>query len=396
MAEDNFQLLQQQLAGKLEAVAGTPETLTAAEVALRPFQSGFTFAPDFQRFANDEVADDRGQAPDFVSGKKGTISFACSFKGSGAVGTEPAIGRYLEACGLQKQTVNSMTVGSQSGGDNSFAAGETYAATGGKTGIIAAALAGAGTLYYIITAGGALVATDVVVAGGDSATASGSSAVYSLKYSPISAGDKTITIQRGIRNSNATAAQDFLERLKGAMGNAVIDLAALDAYRIKCDLQGVVDARAAGSLFTGQTYEASEPPKLINATIQINGVTVRTDSVSFDFGNDVQMDPDPSTGGGTAGYDRARIANRQPKITINPHRMKPATLDDLGIHEAGTLVPVVVSVGTSPNRIEITAPRCQVRGWGQGERAGLEVAQLTCHVCRHATLADWDYSIVFR
>src|SRR3990172_2740676 len=386
---DHFQILQQQLAGKLEGTPGTAETLTAAEVDLRPFQD-FSFRPEFQRFANDEVADDLGVAPDFVAGLGALISFGCILKSAGVVGTEPAIGRYFKACGLKEQMVQQITIGAISGGDAQFKAGESYTATGGKTGLIEADISAPGTLRYIPLTGGNLADTNVVTAAGDSATCSGASTAYAVKYSPTSSGHKTVTIQRGIRNFNGTSSQDYLWRLKGAMGTFRIEAPALGVFRFRSELRGCVDFVGAGALFTGVGYEIAtnaQLPHLINATIQINGVTVRPEAFNFDGRNNVELDPDPSTGGGTIGYDQARISSREPQISMAPYRLIQSVLDDMGLLKDGTTFPVQVLAGTTPYRLEFYAPKCQIREVAFGARAGLETNQLTMFATRD-TLAD--------
>lgn len=396
---DNFLTLAQQIAAKQEAVAGTVETLTAAEVKLRPFVSTIPFSPELARFSNDEVADDIGMAPDFIGGKAGKIGFGCAFHGSGALATKPSLGIYLEACGLKEQQVNTITIGAPSGGDSAFLAGETYsAASGAKTGYIEADISGAGTLKYIILTGTALANTDTVTANGTSATCSGSSSDYAWKYSPLSYGHKTLTIQRGTKNSNGTSAKDFLVRLRGALGTGKIEGVALDALRFLGEFSGPLNFSANGSLFTGVTYETvtlAQQPKLANATIQINSVAVRPSQFSFDLGTTVELDPDPTTTGSTDGYDLARITSRKPKITIDPYRLPSDSLADLTLLSAGTVFPFSMTLGTSPNMIEISAPNCQITSWSEQDRAGRHVASLELSISR-GTLTDADYAIYFR
>lgn len=385
-----------QLAAKLEAVAGTAETLTSAEVKLRPFKSDPPFVPDYPRFGNDEASDDLAQAADFVSGAKAQINVGCIFKSGNVLGTEPAIGRFLEACGMKKQTVRTITIGAISGGDSAFAAGETYSATGGKTGIIEYPASGAGALRYIVTSGGNLAASDVVTANGDSATASGTDAVYGLKYTPTSSAQKTLTIQRSDKNDQGTGGQDFLYRLRGAMGKFSLTWTPLDAIRFAGEYHGVKDLAGAGSFFTGMTYEAGTPPKFINGIVQIDGVDVSPDAITFDCGNTVEVDPAPTTAdGGTAGFKMARIARREPTLSITPFRLIPSVLDDLGKLQSGATFAVKITCGATPQLIEFHAPKAQLRGWSAGERAGRRTAALTIHLTR-ADLTDDDYAIYFR
>jgi len=393
---DHFLTLTQQLAAKIEAVPGTVEALTAAEVDLRPFQS-FSSEPELLRFSNDEVAEDQAQAPDFAGGHSMAIGLSCILSTSGVVGTAPAIGRYLRGCGMKEQAVQQITIGSISGGDAQFKAGETYSATGSKTGIIEQDISGAGALKYIVLTGGNLIAADVVTAGGDSATTSGSTTAYATLYTPRSTGQETLTVQRGEQIETDAAGQDYLYRVRGAHGTGSLEFNALDKIRANLRFTGIWDFTGAGDLFSGVTYEDNMPaPQFINAVLQIDGVDITTDQFVMDLGNEVSMDPDPSTVGGTAGYDRARIANRKPTITINPKRLKASVLDDLLKLKSGSTFAFRCVCGAAPQALEIVAAKCQIRAWAGGTRAGRETARLTLAICRHATVADKDYAIYFR
>jgi hypothetical protein len=393
---DNYTTVIQQLAGKVETTRGTAETLTSSHVTLRVLKD-FTYSPEYGRFTNEEIGEDIGAQADIISGKKGNISFGTSLKTSGVVGTIPAIGVYLQACGCKEQIVRSITIGSITGGDTYFKEGEAYsAATGSKTGWIARDISAAGILHYIVGTGSALAAADVVTAAGDSATTSGSDALYAVKYSPLSTAQKSATIQRGIRNSNGTSAQDLLEKLAGCMGNCTISVSALQQLQAKFAFQGVYSSRGAGSLLTGMTYEASTAPLFSNATIQVNAVAIRPASFEMDFGNNVEMDPDPSTGGTTNGYDHARITSRSPTIKVDPIQQLVGVLDEQGLFTAGTEFPFSLILGTSPNLIEFAVKRCQVVEWSPGERVGLQTASMGLRVCRSQTLADTDWAIYFR
>ena len=397
MPEDFFLVGYQQLAAKIESTRGTAETLTASEVKLKPFAADALFTPDYSRFPNDEVSEDIGEAGDFVAGYKAAIAMGVHVKSSGTVGTPPAIGPYLRACGFQEEIVHAITVGAPSGGDGIFEEGATYSATGSKAGIIEQERNGAGTLYYVPTAGGALADTDVVTVGTDSATCSGSDALNGVKYRPRSTAHETLTIQRAIKNDQGTADQDMLHRLKGAMGTGTITWEALNVAKLAAEFQGVVDADgAAGAFFSGVTYEAGTPPQWVNSTAQFNAVTRQMNAVTLDFGNDLQMEPDPTTEGGVNGYDYCKLGGRAPTITINPYRVKVATQDVLDDLKTGVKRAFVLTWGTSPQLIELRASAVQVRGWTPADRAGRAVEQMTLNICRHATLLDWDYALYFK
>lgn len=398
---DDLLVLNQQFAAKQEVTPGTAVALAAADVNLKPFQSSLSFAPDYTRFGNDEVAEDIGAAADFVAGKPARLGFGCAFHGSGVLATEPAVMIYLEALGCKKSLVKAAQINAPSGGDAKFLAGESYsAASGTKTGVVDQDITGSGSLRYVPATGGDLVATDVVTANGDSATVQSSPApsTYGWKAQPLSFGHKTLTVQRGTKNAQGTAAKDFLIRLRGALGTGRIECTALDALRLISEFTGVLDFAGNGSLFTGVDYESFTnllQPKFVNATCQIDAIAVKPSSFTFDFGNAVEMVPDPTTTGGTAGYDYARIANREPKFTIDPLRSPADNLDDIGYLGDGRTFAAQIIVGTTPNIIEISAAKCQIRGWSEQVRAGRHAAALELFVTR-TDKPDYDWAIYFR
>jgi hypothetical protein len=395
-ATDRFLVRAQQIARKIEVTRGVAETLTAAEVKLKPFQSELSRNAEPIRFTNDEVSDDIGQAADFVSAVAGNINYGCSFKTSGTVGTPAAVGVELRACGCQERLVQGITIGAITGGDTIFLAGETYsAAAGAKTGIIEQTISGAGTLRYYILTGTALAAADVVTSGGDSATTSGSNALQSVRYNPRSTLHENATIQAGIKNDAGTASEDRLFRLAGALGNATIKYAALDAVRIGFEFKGATVFAGAGAMLTGYTYETSSPPKWINSTCQINGVGVSPSSVEINFGNTVELEPEPTTIGGTDGFEFARILSREPTITIDPYSIPHAILDDLGLLTAGTEVAFQLTTGTTPNIIEFSCTKAQIRENTAAARTGRETRNITLHVNR-SLVTDWDWLLYFR
>lgn len=388
----------QQVAAALESVAGTAETLTASDVLLEPMEDDVLWTPDFTRFSLPEVAPDIAEAPDAVGGFKAGIATTFALQCSGAVATAPAIASFMRACAMKLQVVHVITVGSISPG-GAFAAGATYSATGGKAGIIEATRTGAGALRYIPTAGGALAASDVVTVGADSATASGTDATYAQKLSPTSTSQETMTLQRGEQHEDNTSGKDVLYRLRGAMGRYTLTFEPGDVVRFGGEFTGVVDGNGEeGDLFAGYTLETkSYRPRFKDATIQLNGVDIKVGTVTFDCGNVVEMDPDPSQDGGDEGYQMARVASRAPTISVAPYKTTPTILDELDALREGTSLAfqLLLDQESAGGIFELIVPAVQVRGWSASTRAGRRVAELQLNVVR-STLLDLDYAMYFR
>lgn len=387
-----------QIAAKLESTAGTAATLAAADVNLRPLADGLSWEADPQRVENLEVADDLATSADFVAAVPATLNFGVTLKGSGALGTVPAVGTFLRACGMKEQQVKTITIGALSGGDNAFIQGETYSATGGKTGIVDVDLSsGGGALRYIPVTGGDLASGDTVTANSTVGTTSSTSANYAWKYTPRTTGQETATIQWGVRNTDGTAAKDLIRRLRGAMGNPQIEIPALGPARINFSFRGVEDFAGLGDVFAGVDYETvsiGSVPKLINSTLQLDGIGVRPTQISMDCGNELVLEPDPTVTGGTAGFLNTRIGARTPQLTMDPRTLD--TFDDYGKLRTGNTMAVRVSFGTSPQNIDIVAAAGQLRQVGSGERSSFLVADKTIFLTRHPTISDHDYAIYFK
>ncbi|HAM40397.1 MAG TPA: hypothetical protein DCP69_03420 [Candidatus Omnitrophica bacterium] len=101
------------IAGKIEAVEGTAETITVSDagiVAIDP-----QFDADFKQYNRDNVRSNTLSKMQAIPGQKmGTISFKCELKGTGSAYSatvKPALGMYLRACGFAETVVT--TAGSE-------------------------------------------------------------------------------------------------------------------------------------------------------------------------------------------------------------------------------------------------------------------------------------------
>lgn len=373
---DNYSALTPLLGFKIEATPGTAETLVGADSKIKPYDD-FAYSPAPNFFPSQEVSGDLGVSPGFMSGKKSGFSFGTHFRASGTVGTAPAIAPLLRGVGLKEETVNLISLTAPPTGDDSvFEEGAAYSATGGKTGTIERRIAGT-LLYYIIGSGGALAAADVVTVGGDTATTTGSDAVYALRYRPILSGQETLTIERLLKNLTSTVgAVNRRNSIKGAMGNLVLTYAAHDIGRAAWDFMGVDNADDEVALWTSivnESIAASLVGKLINATITLNtgggAVGVNITQFSLDFGARIELAPEPgATDGGTAGYKLAAVEGREPILTIDPRAIPEASFDELLAFKDGTAIEFsFVSSGTAGHIIDIFLPAMQITGLTEGD-----------------------------
>lgn len=98
-----FLIRRMTLAGKVEAVEGTAETLAAADANALAYDVQFT--PNVNVFSRKPVAQDLSPYSAIPGARSMRATFKMELKGSGAAGTAPAIGKYLRGCGYG-ETVN--------------------------------------------------------------------------------------------------------------------------------------------------------------------------------------------------------------------------------------------------------------------------------------------------
>lgn len=96
-----------QVAAKIEAVEGTPETLLAADAFL-VFQP--TADPDIQRYKRDPARETLGQMESLPGERSGKITLTCELAGSGTAGTAPFWGKLMKACGFAETIVGGTSV----------------------------------------------------------------------------------------------------------------------------------------------------------------------------------------------------------------------------------------------------------------------------------------------
>jgi len=110
---------------------------------------------------------------------------------------------------------------------------------------------------------------------------------------------------------------------KGCMGNCVISMDDLGQPLVAAfTFVGAFVSIADGTALVLTSPDTSIPPAVIGSAISSNGTVEQIGKMSLDFGNDVQLDYDPSD---VTGYLAAYIANRNPKWMMDPKMRLVAT-----------------------------------------------------------------------
>lgn len=104
--------------------------------------------------------------------------------------------------------------------------------------------------------------------------------------------------------------------------------------------------------------DTSVPPAVIGATITHASDALKIGKFSLDFGNEIQLDYDPSD---ATGFLAAYISNRAPKLTVDPKAELVATDAHYTRWAAGTQGAFSLATATSASiKWTVSAPAAQL------------------------------------
>ena len=299
---------------KIESASGTDAVPTVGANALRVEVPSFT--PALDSLTTNEVTGALDDSAPIPGGGGAGLSMPVVLKGSGAAGTAPEWGVLMEGCGLA-ETLR--------------AADLTGTAQAGAAGSITLAAAATGILVgeVIETTGGTGPGQRRVITAWDNGTkialvtpnwtvTPDATTTYAVKanalYVPASVGLDTLTLHDYAHSS--VSGQDSKRRTCiGAQGNAQFTLPARGLVRAQFDFSGKFTAPTDVAHPGAATYDAQKAIAFAGADIALGGASTRFNSLTFDLGNQVQLDDDPRD---AFGVDVAAIVKRQLSGRINP------------------------------------------------------------------------------
>jgi hypothetical protein len=190
----------------------------------------------------------------------------------------------------------------------------------------------------------------------------------SVGWTPLATKDEGNSVTATIRiYETPTSGSSLIYTMKGCMGNCVVSMDELgNPFSAAFTFQGAFVSIADGTASALTSPDSGEPPATIGATITHASDTLKIGKFSLDFGNDVQLDYDPSD---STGYLAAYIANRAPKLTINPKAELVATDAHYTRWAAGTTGAFSFASATSGGlKWTISAPAAQLSANKLGDR----------------------------
>lgn len=192
----------------------------------------------------------------------------------------------------------------------------------------------------------------------------------SVAYTPLATKDEgdSVTSTWKIMET-PTSGNALIYTIKGAMANGIIGLDELgNPLYLKCMYTGAFVSIADGTLLTLTSPDTSVPVGSLAATITHASTAQKIGKFELDFGNDIQMDYDPSD---STGYKAAYIAARKPKLSINPKAELVATDAHYTRWVAGTEAAFSFATATSGGlKWTVAAPKAQLITNKVGDRNG--------------------------
>lgn len=376
------------LAG-LESTPNTDPTLTTANaIPTAKFIPGYNFQ-ELRRLIVNQGID---AAKKLIGRETLDLSFECELMASGAVGTEPAWGPLLEACGFTKQALAEAAI------DAAFAGF-------GNTGLTGLAVASAGTfsgtsprVYVVeVTTAGASGVAEVSVTCRDDATQNSDKNTVTTE-TPINLGDEGATITftfasgslalgdkwyvhaypAGIRyrptayNGTFKTAYfyDYLGGLLfkggGAMGNVTLNARAGEiaslAFNFKSVLNSIADAEIPSHSFSDD----------VPAIVELADLNVDDDStlvvstISVDSNNSISEKLNVNSSNGLEAF---AISSRDNQFAIDPEAELEASFDFWNKLRSRSEVPISFKVGSvAGNIVHVQIRRAVIDNLGPNDQ----------------------------
>ena len=166
---------------------------------------------------------------------------------------------------------------------------------------------------------------------------------------------------------------------RGGMGNTklVLDSVGQPMYGtidIRSVLVGISD-RDYGDIITPSIIDTDLPDAVLSATISLFDETQRISKTTIDFGNDLQLYPDPAN---TEGYEGAHIVNRNPTFELDPDLELIATHSDFSRWTGNTTGAAVITLGSN-TRMDMPAVQI-IKAYNPQEREGHVTSMKNCEL----------------
>ena len=204
------------------------------------------------------------------------------------------------------------------------------------------------------------------------------STTYSCKSEAPGSTVKTLTI--------ALYVNGVIRRLRGAVGNFVINCLAGQKISVDFTFQGVYDDFESGAIIA-PTYATNAPLRWASSTTTIGGTAVAASSLTFDLGNVISPLENQSIEQGVKSFI---ITDRRPTLTIDPEADTSNTIARWADWTTPTTRAIAWDSGLSQagGKWAFSIPAGQILNQQPGDRGGIETEQLQFLATKSAALND--------
>lgn len=180
------------------------------------------------------------------------------------------------------------------------------------------------------------------------------------RYSPLSQGAANVTLY-GYKHGLAASSNSKLRQILGAMANLQIGVTTKKLVTLGWSISGQLPAAPTDvSHPATPTFVGATPESFRNAACYLNGVAVKMNSLTFDFGNQVRSFDDPAQ---AFGNDTAAIPARTMAGRMQLAMSYTSSLDILADFIAATSRPIWLSWGSAyGKKVSIYIPAAQYTG----------------------------------
>lgn len=338
---------------------------TPADAPMVTFDADSSPAQEIQE--QEPFSPSLGFDPDIVAVRSRSMRFETKLVGSGSIATPPPWAIAIKACGYSEQALDSVPIGSITGGP--FLAGEGITSSGGATGTVAiTTFSGTSVLYFVGltgTVGDAETLTGTV-SGATATTSAAESSAVGFRYRPIS--DDSSIDSLHIRDYN----DGMMAESSGCRGNLTLRASTGQNPRLAFEFQGK-DLGESDEALLANSAADRDGPRFANANFvsYLDGGTAflpNADTMELSTGNEINLPKNFNEPSGS-GYDFAFIGQRRGSGSIDAFAELVATHPFHELWANATTGPIEFRIGDTPgNSFIVQAPNAQYSEFNKGER----------------------------
>jgi hypothetical protein len=183
-------------------------------------------------------------------------------------------------------------------------------------------------------------------------------------------------------------------RIIGAQGNCKLTFTVGQPVLAEFEFTGRTTAPTDTALLS-PVYPTFAEPAFLGASLSIIGsyAAAKIRTLTLDFGNEISIRPDPNQ---ATGVFTAQIVRRRPVGTLDPEEVLAATNNFWGQWLAGTTGAITTGTfgGNNNNQFSLTIPVAAYTRVGLGDRDGVSNAPLEFECRASAATGDDEFTLV--